>query len=451
MRRKIVTVMLVTAVLAVGLFALPLAVLVAKYLIDDERGELTHAADLTALHVTADLARGHRPSTLPAVEPDISLTFYDRGGERVIGGGPALAEPGVQSALAGSRITDGDPGGDFTVYVPVSDDGAVAGAVRATSSRTQAWLRILTAWLIMATLAGVTLGAVWFVARRQAGRLAAPIERLSAVAAGIGQGSIGQGSLDSAAASGVPEIDDVAASLSRSAHRVERTLARERAFSADASHQLRTPLAGLRLQLETALEGPDTNLRAAITTAITAADRLEQTILDLLALSRDTPAGDRELPLPTLLDELRRDHHDTLAAAGRGLTVVADPELPAAAASPQAMRQVVDVLVDNALRHGQGTVTVTAREAAQAIAVDVTDEGRVERPDQLFVRRSATAAGHGIGLALARSLTEAEGGRLLLSRQEPTTFTLLLPLTPASRSPARSSVTTPLSGRSGTG
>src|SRR5947209_8182502 len=126
MRRKIVTVMLVTAVLAVGLFALPLAVLVAKYLIDDARGELTHAADV-----------------------------------------------GVQSALAGSRITDGDPGGDFTVYVPVSDDGVVAGAVRATSSRTQAWLRILGAWLIMGTLAGATLGAVWFVARRQAARLAA--------------------------------------------------------------------------------------------------------------------------------------------------------------------------------------------------------------------------------------------------------------------------------------
>jgi hypothetical protein len=60
-RRKIVTVMVVTAVLAVGLFALPLAVLVAKYLIDDERSELTHAADLTALSATVVACESSEP------------------------------------------------------------------------------------------------------------------------------------------------------------------------------------------------------------------------------------------------------------------------------------------------------------------------------------------------------------------------------------------------------
>jgi signal transduction histidine kinase len=425
-RRKIVTVMVVTAVLAVGLFALPLAVLVAKYLIDDERSELTHAADITALNVTADLARSHPPTLLPAAESDIILTFYDRTGRRVLGGGPAAADPGVQSALAGNRVTDGDPGGDFTVDVPVSDDGVIAGAVRATSSRAAAWISILTAWLVMAAIAGVTLGTVWVVARRQAARLAAPLERLSAVAAGIGQGQ-----LETPRPSGVPEIDDVAVSLSQSAHRVERTLARERAFSADASHQLRTPLAGLRLQLETALEGPDAKIRHAIGTAIGAADRLERTMSDLLALSRDTAAGCRELPVSELFEELRRDHHGSLAAAGRRLSVRAQPDLPAAAASLQATRQILGVLLDNALRHGSGTVTLAAREAAQAIAVDVADEGRINASDQLFVRRSPSATGHGIGLALARSLTEAEGGRLVLSMREPTTFTVLLPLVPA--------------------
>lgn len=426
MRRKIVAVMVVTAVLAVGLFALPLAVLVAKYLIDDERSELTHAADITALSVTADLARGRQPTLLPPTEADIILTFYDRAGRRILGGGPGIADTGVQAALAGNRVTDGDPGGDFTVDVPVSDDGVVAGAVRATSSRVGAWLAILTAWLVMMAFAGVTLGTVWFVARRQAARLAAPLERLSAVAAGIGRGQ-----LETPRPSGVPEIDDVATSLSQSVHRVERTLARERAFSADASHQLRTPLAGLRLQLETALEGPDAKLRHAIGTAIGAADRLERTITDMLELSRDTLVGERELPVPALIDELRRDHHGSLAAAGRRLSVLAHSDLPAAAASRQATRQILGVLLDNALRHGHGTVTLTAREAAQAVAVDVADEGRIDAPDQLFVRRAPSASGHGIGLALARSLAEAEGGRLVLSSREPTTFTLLLPLVPA--------------------
>src|SRR6478735_10942935 len=130
-RRKIVAVMVATASLAVGLFALPLAVLVAKYLIDDERGELTHAADLNALSITADLARGRPPTLLSPGEPDIILTFYDRNGSRVVGDGPDTADAGVRSALGGARVTDGDPGGDFTVDVPVSDDGALVGAVRA--------------------------------------------------------------------------------------------------------------------------------------------------------------------------------------------------------------------------------------------------------------------------------------------------------------------------------
>ena len=233
----------------------------------------------------------------------------------------------------------------------------------------------------------------------------------------------------------MPEIDDVAASLTQSAHRVERTLARERAFSADASHQLRTPLAGLRLQLETALENP-AKMRQAITAAVSAADRLERTMNDLLALSRDLPHRGHELPLPTLFDELRRDHHATLADAGRRLTIHTPADLPSAAASAPAIRQVLGVLLDNALRHGRGGVTVAARDAAPALALDIADEGRIDAPDELFVRRSPSATGHGIGLALARSLTEAEGGRLLLSRRSPTTFTVLLPLAQRHTHPA---------------
>jgi signal transduction histidine kinase len=422
-RRKIVAVMVATASLAVGLFALPLAVLVAKYLIDDERAELTHAADLTALSATADLARGHAPDALPATESDLTLAFYDRTGTRILGTGPEQADSGIRAALTGARVVDGDPGGDFRIDVPVSDDGLIVGAVRASTPPTEAWTRIVAAWLIMGVIAGATLVAVWLVARREAARLSSPLERLSDFAEGIGQGR-----LDPAPSTGVSEIDEVGASLAEAAHRVERTLARERAFAADASHQLRTPLAGLRLRLETALEGPTGGLRQAITSAVSATDRLERTVTDLLTLSRDTPRDRRNLDLTVLLDELRRDHHGRLAAAGRRLRIVESPDVPATAASEPALRQVLGVLLDNALEHGRGTVVVTVRDAGQALAIDIVDEGKITSADQMFVRRSPTAAGHGIGLALARSLTEADGGRLVLSRHAPTTFTLLLPL-----------------------
>ena len=88
------------------------------------------------------------------------------------------------------------------------------------------------------------------------------------------------------------------------------------------------------------------------------------------------------------------------------------------------------MLVDNAAEHGAGTVTIHARPTAGALAVDVTDEGPgPPGPEEdFFRRRSETATGRGIGLALARSLTEAEGGRLVLARPGPAPcFTVLLP------------------------
>jgi signal transduction histidine kinase len=120
----------------------------------------------------------------------------------------------------------------------------------------------------------------------------------------------------------------------------------------------------------------------------------------------------------------------TLAAAGRRLHVIADPGLPPVDASAAALRHGVDVLVDNAAEHGAGTVTVRARPAAGAWALDVSDEGPGPSAGDgdLFRRRSETATGRGIGLALARSLADAEGGRLVLSRPGPgPCFTLLLP------------------------
>jgi signal transduction histidine kinase len=98
-------------------------------------------------------------------------------------------------------------------------------------------------------------------------------------------------------------------------------------------------------------------------------------------------------------------------------------------ASAAAVRQILAVLVDNSVQHGAGTVTVTARDAGGALAVDVSDQGSglAVPADQLFARRAPGASGHGIGLALARSLAEAEGGRLSVTRVAPPMFTLLVP------------------------
>ena len=130
-----------------------------------------------------------------------------------------------------------------------------------------------------------------------------------------------------------------------------------------------------------------------------------------------------------MLGELSPEWGARLALHGRDLRVRVDPGALEARASTAAVRQVLQVLVDNATIHGRGTVTVVVREATGAVAVDVADEGPgVPDPEgTLFTRRADRSDGHGIGLALARRLAEAEQGRLTLSRAAPPVFTLLLP------------------------
>jgi signal transduction histidine kinase len=257
-----------------------------------------------------------------------------------------------------------------------------------------------------------------------AARLAHPLEQLSLTARRLGDGDF----TVRAHPAGVPEIDSVGSALDTTAQRIGAMLDRERSFSANASHQLRTPLTGLRLQLDAALDSPSTDARAAIHSGIAAADRLERTINDLLTLARDTGSTTETADLDKLLAEVHQGWHGLLTAQQRQLQISTD-DAPPPRASPAAIRQILAVLLDNAVTHGQGTVTVTARDAGDALAIDVSDEGPgIDSQTDIFARRRTTATGRGIGLALARSLAEAEGGRLWLAKPAPPTFILLLPV-----------------------
>ena len=226
---------------------------------------------------------------------------------------------------------------------------------------------------------------------------------------------------------GVREVDDVAGALDVSADRLETIVSRERAFSADASHQLRTPLAALRLELE-AIE-----LRGATVLEVPAAlaqvDRLQDTIDTLLTVARDGPRVTASTPLRGLLDDAEARWRGPLAVQGRPLRIRTDSHKIAVRASASVLREIIDVLLDNALRHGAGAVEVRARAIGDSAALDVSDEGAGPAldPDAVFERRAGTSSGHGIGLALAKSLAHAEGGRLALTRTAPAAFTLLLP------------------------
>jgi signal transduction histidine kinase len=111
------------------------------------------------------------------------------------------------------------------------------------------------------------------------------------------------------------------------------------------------------------------------------------------------------------------------------LRVDADPGVPPATAAQSALHQILDALIENALRHGSGEVTLRARDARGAVAIDVEDEGSgLADSDEIFDPGYSGNGGSGLGLALARQLAKEQGGRLLLSERNPhTRFTVLLP------------------------
>ncbi len=416
------TLAIAAAVLAISLFGLPLAIGVAKYNIDDERAELERVAARSALSVADDLSAAVSP--VPQYnEPPTQIGVYSPDGRLLSGQGPAEPDELVRQAHNGDVATGGNRH-EIAVAIPIENHGNLVGVLRASTPRNEITLRTGLLWLAMTGLAMLAVAMTWLVARRMAARLARPLEDLSSAAKVLGDGDF----TVRTTRTGIAEIDSLGTSLDSTAERLGETLDRERAFTANASHQLRTPLAGLRLQLEAALESPGADPYAAIRGAISAADRLEGIVDDLLALARDTgPAHTTVADLDGLLDEVRLCWDDQLALRERDLQVTAGgaPQPDAAAA---AIRQILNVLVDNAFTHGSGTVTVTARDAGGTLAIDVTDEGRLDDENaDPFARRGPRHNGHGIGLALARSLAEAEAGRLFLGSADPTTFTLLLP------------------------
>lgn len=424
MRSRIVRLAVLAATVAVVLFGLPLGVAVAQYAEIYRFVDLERQADETALRLGVTLAVGDDPDP-DELDDDGTLTFcsvYDDDGERLLGRGPDEPDEFVRAALDGTTRT-GSTGGELVVAVPVMHEGDLVGAVRVAGPRAALLWPVGVAWSGMSGLAVLAVGAVWLFARRQAARLARPLDGLSIAAGRLGDGDFSVRT----AAVGYPEIDAVGASLNRTAVRLDDLLARERAFSAEASHQLRTPLTSLRLGLETALDRPEQDLRLALHHALRSTDQIERTIDELLALARDTHGSVDPLDVGRLVHDSAQQWSAQFGA--RPLEVDVDRGVPPALASAAAVRQVLAVLLDNALQHGAGAVLVSVRDAGGAVAVDVSDEGPgTMSPDaDLFGRRSPSASGHGIGLALARRLAEAEGGHLRLAQPAPPVFTLLLP------------------------
>jgi signal transduction histidine kinase len=393
------------ALAAIVVLGVPLGIVQAKRERSTATARLEREADAVAA-AADDRVEAHR-----AIDPAQLQRFVRKGH------GVTISVPGLPPTVIGARVT-----GD-ALRVP---SGASQRAhVVAAAPMSELNERQRHVWLVVGALAAAGIAAAVLLALIQGRRLARPLERLARTSSRLGTGDFSA----RAAHSRVPEIDAVAQALDASAVRIARLIGREREFSANVSHQLRTPLTALRLRLEElATTSGAAEARDEIERALEQTDRMERTISELLAASRGAGRDVRELAL----DELVREHaaawRQIFAKSGRRLTVSA-PKRVLAVASAGAIGQALDVLLENALRHGAGTVVLALEGLPAEARISVSDDGPGIPEDArtaIFERGSSLTGGTGVGLSLARALVEADGARLVLAQPRPPRFEIRL-------------------------
>ena len=204
----------------------------------------------------------------------------------------------------------------------------------------------------------------------------------------------------------------------------------------DASHQLRTPLTALSMRLEEMIAAADDPevVREEGSAALTQAERLADVVTQLLSPARRATAASAAL---TGIDEIVQQQviewEPAFRRVQRKLVVIGVRGLQAHV-TPGGLAQVLATLLDNALMHGGGTVTLQTSQSARSVVIEVRDEGKGVPPElvsRIFERSvSGRPEGTGLGLALARTMAAADGGRVVLVKAKPATFAVFLPRNP---------------------
>ncbi|GLZ13610.1 two-component sensor histidine kinase [Actinomadura sp. NBRC 104425] len=264
--------------------------------------------------------------------------------------------------------------------------------------------------LFMAAMAWL----VWTAVRRALSPMRAMSAELAAISGGEPYGRV-------SVPGGHDEIAELGEEINLALMRLQRTVERQRAFTADVSHELRSPLTGLRAQLEDALENPeDEQWPAVARAALDDADRLQRIVADLLLMAR-LEAGVQMERRPVDLGELAREE----LARGRGevpIELSAEPGV-VVLGSPDHLRRLLVNLLDNAEHYARSRVWVRVRAIEPRIAeLEVLDDGPGIAPEdreRVFLRfqrlggaRRREHGGTGLGLPISRDIAIVHGGSL---------------------------------------
>ncbi len=406
MRRRLINSTLAVVLVVIAVFGVSL-VLVETRTISNSAQESVDSEALRLVSIVDSRLIGGEP-----VNPDILAE--QSGAKRY-----ALIElPGRPDIEIGKRPTDSVIRG-----VAHGERGETVTVEESRSSITREVGRTL---LIIGGVALLAVIAAVLLAVRQANRLASPLTDLAETAERLGSGD----PRPRHKRYGVPELDRVADVLDTSAERIARMLTAERRLAADASHQLRTPLTALSMRLEeiSVTDDADTAKDEA-TIALAQVERLTDVVQRLLTNSRDPRIGSAIVfDLDEVVKQQTEEWRPAYRSAGRAI-VCSGRQGMRAVGTPGAVAQVLAALIENSLMHGGGTVALRTRVTGNQAVIEVTDEGPGVPADlgaRIFERTISGRNSTGIGLAVARDLAEADGGRLELLQQHPPVFALFL-------------------------
>lgn len=415
---------------------------------DRARSEL-EALALTNAQTIAALLDANRVDDSPrdrrALERDARRYAEDVGGRVVVldGAGTVIADsdredlgqdfatsgrPEVLTAFDSVPSVDTrvslDEGGEIVVAAaPIIDEAQLVGVVRISRGveQVQSNVRRATLAILIVALAGLVAGLG--LAFTIAGSLARPLARLAGVARQLGRGDL---SSRAGAVEGASEVQDLAGSFDEMADRLERTVQAQREFVANASHQLRTPLTGMKLRLESAIaETSDERVVTQLKAADKEVDRLAEIVQRLLTMAREIEEGtETHTDVRAAATRTVVRWRERAERAGSSVVVVASSEEAGvddvmALMSPDDLDQVLDNLVDNAVAYAPGPIEISNELEGDRIVVVVCDHGPGISPDErqrvtdrFYRGRGSRGEGSGLGLAIARELVERWNGTI---------------------------------------
>ena len=424
----------------------------ASYLRDTERDRLIASLERDAfiLAGTSEDVLSNEDASASIANLQASVDQYaTRGGSRVVvtdgdarvvvssdprdTAGDSFSRPEIVSALAGRPATgerNSQTAGGRLVYVavPVISGGTTVGTVRITypasviddraNDKTRGLLLVGFISLLGAGLAAIFISST----------ITSPLRRLQRSTERIADGDFTERAAEK---DGPREIRSLAHSFNSMTERVEGMLDQQKSFAGDASHQLRTPLTALRLQLERAsamVDDDPEGARERIEAAGEETERLQRLVEGLLMIARSEGTVPETVTVDISAVARERAAVWEPFADERGVHLVTDvPDGLRATAVPNAVEQIVDNYVDNALGVASAgeTIRITAGRTRDRVSLHVVDEGPGMDPEHLahafdrFWRApDAPHGGSGIGLAVVRHLAQLSGGTVDLRNRD---------------------------------